>query len=124
MGTKDIKLLGLTLVPVLILITLTVLAPIYYMPNGSYERHWVWDAPTLKVGHGYDNLKPEDIERLNADPHQRKILEGMKEMPREMPISPIYIGTRWGPGRNSLGYITMMCVIAWFFLLGYKWMSR
>ena len=38
MGTKDIKLLGLTLVPVLILITLTALAPIYYMPNGSYER--------------------------------------------------------------------------------------
>lgn len=124
MGLRDIKLLALTLIPVIILVVLAALAPMYRMPDGSYERHWVWNAPTLKIRHGYDDMKPEDIERLNKIPEQKKILDGMKAMPREMPITPIYIGSRWGPGRNVLGWTAMMSVILWCFFAGHKWFNR
>lgn len=121
---KDVKILLLALIPVVILVTFTLLAPIYMLPNGTYERHWVWDAPSLKVRHGYDDLSKEDIERLNADPHQRQILEGMKNMPRSYPIHPIYLGSRWGPGQNVLGYLAMMSIIAWCALFAHKWWNR
>lgn len=124
MGMKDIKILALTLVPVLGLVLLAALAPVYYVPNRGYERHWVWNAPTIKVRHGYEELSPEDLQRLNADPRQKAILDGMKSMPREVPIAPIYIGSRWGPGRNTLGYFAMMSVIAWVAFAGYKWFNR
>jgi hypothetical protein len=124
MSLRDIKLLAIALVPVLVLVVLAYLAPIYHMPNGTYERHWRWNAPTRPVGHGYDLMKPEDIERLSKDPVQKQILENMKNMPRSMPIEPHYIGSRWGPGRNTLGYIAMMSVVLWCLFAGHKWFNR
>lgn len=124
MGMKDITILAVSLVLVLILVLFAALAPIYRMPDGTYERHWVWNAPRLPVGHGFDNLSPEDIKRLSADPRQKEILDGMKNLPRSIPIDPIYIGPRTGPGRNVLGYLAMMSVIAWVLLAVYKWGNR
>lgn len=124
MSIRDIKLLAVTLLPVIILVILAGLAPIYMKLDGTYERHWIWNAPSIPVRHGYDDLSPEDIKRLSADPRQREILEGMKNMPRSIPIEPIYIGPRTGPGRNVLGYLAMMSVIAWILLLIHKWANR
>jgi hypothetical protein len=124
MSSRDLKLLGLALLPVMILCLFTYLAPIYHMPDGGYERHWRWNAPVLDIRHGYDDLKPEDIERLSKDPQQRQILEDMRNMPRTMPISPIYVGSRWGPGRNQFGYLAIVGVIAWCVFAGHKWYNR
>jgi hypothetical protein len=123
-GRRDIILLASTLAVVLVLVTLTLLAPVYFVPGQGYERHWVWDAPVIPVRHGYDDLSPEDIERLNRDPRQREILENMKNLPRSIPCTPIYIGPRTGEGRNPLGYLTMLSVIAWSMLFGHRWSNR
>lgn len=124
MGAKDIKIVVLSFVGVLILILFAAFAPIYRMPDGSYERYWVWNAPRMPVGNGYDKLTSEDIERLNADPAQRQILEGMKNAPRSIPIRPIYLGSKHGPDRNVLGYTAMLAVIGWLVLVGHKWANR
>lgn len=124
MAIREIKLLAITLVPVIILVLLAGMAPLYMKPDGTYERHWIWNAPSIPVRHGYDDLSPEDIKRLNADPRQREILEGMKNMPRSIRIEPIYIGPRKGPGRNILGYLAMMSVIAWCMFFVYRWTNR
>lgn len=123
MGSKDIKLLTLTLIPVLVLVILAALAPVYHMPSGHYERHWVWNAPTIIVRHGYDDLTPEEIARLNAVPQQKQILDGMKALPREVPISPIYVGGR-RHGQNLLGYTAMVSMLLWGLLFWYKWFNR
>jgi hypothetical protein len=124
MGLQDIRLLALTLIPVVVLVIFAALAPLYRMPNGSYERHWVWNAPTMKVGHGFDLMKQEDIDRLNQIPEQKRILDNMKAMPREIPITPVYLGSRRGADRNVLGWLAMFSVIGWVFFAGSRWFNR
>jgi len=123
MTRKDVSVLALTLVAVLILVGFAALAPVYRMPDGTFQRHWVWNAPTMPVGHGYDDMTPQDIARLSADPAQRKILEDMQNMPRSIPISPIYIGSKYSPGRNSLGYAALIAVVSWSIFAIHKWTS-
>ena len=124
MNTKDLTLLAASLAGVLTLVALAALAPIYRMPTGTYERRWVWDAPTMPVGHGYNALSPEDIARLSEDPGQRRILEDMKAIPRSIPISPTYLGSRRGPDRNPLGYAAMFSVVVWLMFAMHKWNRR
>jgi hypothetical protein len=124
MGRRDLIVLSASLVVVVVLVVLTLLAPVYHMPGGGYARHWVWNAPVITVRHGYDDLSPADIERLNKDPRQRAILENMKNQPRSVPSTPIYFGGRRGPGRNVLGNIALISVIAWVALFWYRWSNR
>ncbi|HMO35973.1 MAG TPA: hypothetical protein PKA06_08020, partial [Gemmatales bacterium] len=120
MSGRDLKILGITLIPVLLLLLFTYLAPVYYLPRGEYVRHWRWNAPTYPVRHGYDELSKEDLERINQDPRQREILEGMKNLPREIEATPIYVGSRRGPGRNTLGYLAISSLFLWCFYAGAK----
>jgi hypothetical protein len=124
LGARDLKILGLTLIPVLLLVLFAYMAPVYMLQNGTYERHWRWNAPVIQIRHGYDDMKPEDIERLSKDPHQKEILDNMKNLPRTRPCTPIYIGSRRGPGRNWVGYLAMLSVITWCVVAGQRWFSR
>jgi hypothetical protein len=56
----------------------------------------------LPIGHGYDLLTQEEIERLSKDPEQRRIIESMKNMPRSYKSHPVWIGNRHGPPKNYL----------------------
>lgn len=98
------------LVVVSVLISATIIYPVYRVGR-NYERHFVWDPPVIEVGHGEEELPSRDLERLMNDPRQRAIIEGMKNMPREVPIRPIWIGPRTGPGRNWVGYFAMLATI-------------
>jgi hypothetical protein len=97
---------------------------VYLVPGGGYERRWVWNAPVITVRHGEDELSPADLERLNKDPRQREILENMKRMPRTVPCTPIYFSTRHGLGRNPLGNVALLSVVAWVALFWYRWSHR
>lgn len=124
MGPRDIKILVLSFLIVAILVLFAALLPIYRMPDGTYERHWIWNAPVMRIGSGMQSLSPEDVERLNADPVQKEIIDKMRDMPRTIPIRPIFIGSRYGPGRNPLGYLAVMAVFAWIFFASAKWLNR
>jgi hypothetical protein len=124
MGRHDFILLGSTLAVVTVLVVFALLAPIYYVPGEGYQRHWVWNAPEIPVGNGYDRLSPEDIDRLSRDPRQREILENMKNAPRSIPSTPIYLGSRYSESRNLLGHLALLAVIAWVILFWHRWSNR
>ncbi len=119
MDTNLVKILIATLVGVLILICFVALAPIYQMPDSSYERHLVWNAPTKPNLHSHVKYSPEDIQRMSNDPFQKKIIEGIMNEPDFLPIAPVYLGSLTGPDRNDLGYLALFCALAWLGFVGY-----
>jgi hypothetical protein len=94
------------------------------MPDGTVERHWVWDPPHRPVGNPYDQLSPKQLAEMQADPVQSAMLEEWKEMPRSMPIRPTFLGSRWSPDRNMTGWLAFYGMIAWIVFAGWKWVNR
>ncbi len=124
MSLQDIRILIAAFFAVLILVMAAALFPIYGILDGTYVRRPVWNPPSIAIGNGYDEMSAEDIQRLSAIPQQREILESMKYAPRTFQPRPVWIGSRHGPDRNPLGYMAMMSVLAFAFLLIHKWVNR
>jgi hypothetical protein len=119
MDTSLVKILIATLVGVLILACFVFLAPIYQMPDTSYERHWSWNAPTKPNLHNHKNYSPDEIQRMSGDPFQKKIIESIMNEPDAIPIPPVFLGSLTGPNRNDLGYVALFCFIGWLSFVGY-----
>jgi hypothetical protein len=114
------KILIGTLVGVLLLICLVILAPIYHMPDSSYERHWIWNAPTKpNLKNNRKIYSPDEIQRMSGDPFQKRIIEGILNEPDNIPIPPVFLGSLTGDDRNDLGYLTLFCLIGWLAFIGY-----
>lgn len=124
MNRKDIQQLVGGLVFVILIVAVAVMLPTYQLPDGKIVRRFIWDPPMMKIGHGYDLMSPVDIERLSKDPRQREILEGMKNLKREQPLQPIWIGTRYSPRKNFLGFVALSCVFLYGMFAVHKWTSR
>jgi hypothetical protein len=120
MITKDVKLLAVTLACILGLVVLTVLAPVYVMPDGTSERHLAWNAPQSTVVRVRDKLPPDAVKNLNADPSRRRAIEALMNQPVLVTCQPVYVGTLGEPDFNVLGYLTMLSVVAWLLFAGYK----
>jgi len=116
-GDKVIFLGGLAVV--MTLLVATILFPIYQLLDGTIVRRPLWSPPQIPIRHAYDELAPQDIERLMKDPVQRQLLESMKSAPRSFEPRPIWIGNRWGPPKNRLAFAFAFTALGYVALL--KW---
>src|SRR5438309_1547203 len=97
-----------TLIGVLIIVCLVILAPIYHMPDSSYERHWIWNAPTKpNLRNNRKIYSPDEIQQLSSDPYRKKIIEAIMNEPDFLPVTPTYLGSLTGSDRNDLGYLAL-----------------
>ncbi|MEM7454394.1 MAG: hypothetical protein AAF456_08555 [Planctomycetota bacterium] len=125
MGKNDIILLSVLLVPVLILVVLAGLFPIYRMQDGTYERHFVGNPPTWEFGGNLRRLPAEEIEKRLQDPAQREFVERNLETQVFHP-DPVFIGPVRGnlPGKNGLGAAAFYAVLMYVVIAIFKWVNR
>lgn len=88
-----------------------------YLVDGKWEHHSVFDPPSIRVGNGYSQLTAEDIKRLSQDPRQAQILANLRAMPRQVPLRPFWIGSKYGDGRNVLFGIFLLTLVGFFLAL-------
>jgi hypothetical protein len=97
---------------ILAVVVIWVLFPIYDIGGGKSVRRPIWSPAELPIRHGYDDIAPEDIERLSKDPAQREILESMRSLPRSYSATPIWVGRRGNP-KNVLFGVVFLLVAAY-----------
>jgi hypothetical protein len=124
MDFKDLKshllLLLLLLGVVGIFYLLTLLFPVYLMPDGSSARHAVWNPPMKKMDRSYERLTSEEISSMQANERGKALLEAMKNAPAEKAYPHSYVGSIGESDFNILGWLTMFAFIGWLGFTGFR----
>lgn len=76
---------------VLITAVLFAMFPLYQLLDSSSVRRPFWNPPSIVVREPGQGLAVEDIARLDQDPRQRELIQGLKEGIIYQP-SPSWLG--------------------------------
>ncbi len=113
--TRLLLLAGFT--EVVLVVAIWICFPLYSDLKGNYVRRPIWAPLQIPIGHDYDRLSQEDIDRLSQIPGQREILESMKNSPRSFSATPIWIGNRYGPPKNFLSFLAFASIAGYLYIL-------
>ncbi len=100
-------------------LVITVLFPVYVLPDGSSARHFVGSPPMKKTDRAYERLSPDEIRSMESRESSKALLEAMKNQPAEMPYPHSYIGSIGEPDFNFLGWLTILAFIGWLGVTGF-----
>jgi hypothetical protein len=65
--------------------------PMYQLLDNSIVRRPLWNPPSVIIREPGQGLTPEDIARLEQDPRQRELLQGLKDGMTYQPL-PSWLG--------------------------------